>query len=210
MVISASVVIVLSTQVNEPTCLPTSLGAVKPYFPVKEPRYLPEGYRLQVIDPDSYSLPPGSGNAILLNYAKHPMCTATGMEPKGDVIVIIVFDTSNDPISDPLAYYNKVVESYNSVIPNAAELIDKPESSIAVVKVIKVNDYIGVAREPNKGYSVYIFRNEDGSIKDKVVEELDDVNAGFVNFYHEKDKVAYNIVAKLPVEEMIKMAESIP
>ncbi len=177
MVISASIVLALSTKVNEPTCLPTSLDAVKPYFPVKEPRYLPEGYRLQVVDPDSYSYPAGSGNAILLNYAKHPMCIATGMEPKGDVIVIIAFDRSDEPISDPLAHYTKVAESYNSVIPNAAELIDKPESSISVVKIINVNGHVGVAREPSKGYSVYIFHNEDGSIKDKVVEELDDVNA---------------------------------
>ncbi len=74
--------------------------------------------------------------------------------------------------------------------------------------MIKVNDYIGIAREPSKGYSVYIFHNEDGSIKDKVVEELDDINPGYVTFYHAK--ILYSIDSILPVEEMLNIAESIP
>jgi hypothetical protein len=111
---------------------------------------------------------------------------------------------------DPLAYFTRSVEEWNSVIPNAAKLIDKPESTIPIVRIVKVNDYIGEAREPSKGYSVYIFNDKDGNVKDKVVEELDDINPGFVTFYHAKDKVMYSITAKLPVKEILRIAESIP
>jgi hypothetical protein len=72
-------------------------------------------------------------------------------------------------------------------------LIDKPVEQIPVQRIVKVNDYIGYAREPSKGYSVYIFNDKMVMLKDKVVEELDDINPGFVTFYHAKDKVMYTI-----------------
>jgi hypothetical protein len=196
------------------------LSEVKLSFPVKEPTYLPEGYRLEVVDPYSFSAAERSedSDVVVLYYSKEPMChgVPTGY---GDVIRINVGNIGEkhkysvygiDIDKDTLAYFTKSAEEWNSVIPNAAKLIDKPESTIPVVRIVKVNDYIGIAREPSKGYSVYIFNDKDGNVKDKVVEELDDINPGFVTFYHAKDKVMYSITAKLPVKEILRIAESIP
>jgi hypothetical protein len=196
------------------------LSEVKLSFPVKEPTYLPEGYRLEVVDPYSFSAAERSedSDVVVLYYSKEPMChgVPTGY---GDVIRINVGNIGEkhkysvygiDIDKDTLAYFTKSAEEWNSVIPNAAKLIDKPESTIPVVRIVKVNDYIGIAREPSKGYSVYIFNDKDGNVKDKVVEELDDINPGFVTFYHAKDKVMYTIWAKLPVKEILRIAESIP
>ncbi len=206
---------------KEYDCEPKSLNEVKLSFPVKEPTYIPEGYKLEVVDPYTYSAVENSedSDVVDLYYSKEPLCRAVPLG-YGDVIFIRVADTQN-PLrdgdkrlkeidKDPLAYFTKRAEEWNMFIPNAAELIDKPESTIPVVRVVNVNDYIGIAREPSKGYSVYIFHDEDGKIKDKVVEELDDINPGFVGFYHAKDKTVYSIWAKLPVKEMLKIAESIP
>jgi len=89
-------------------------------------------------------------------------------------------------------------------------IIDKPIDTIPVAKIIKVNNYVGYGIEPRKGYNVYTFYNEDGSIKDKIVEELDDISPGLISFYHTNDKTMYSIEAKLPIEEILKIAESIP
>ncbi len=232
LIISATVVLALineeSSLINTVTkakateyqCEPKSLSEVKLSFPVKEPTYLPEGYRLEVVDPYSFSLAERSedSDAVALYYSKEPMChgVPTGY---GDVIRINVGNIGEkhkysvygiDIDKDPLAYFTRSVEECNSVIPNAAKLIDKPESTIPIVRIVKVNDYIGEAREPSKGYSVYIFNDKDGNVKDKVVEELDDIIPGFVTFYHAKDKVMYSITAKLPVKEILRIAESIP
>ncbi len=228
-IISATVVLALineesplfnnttNAKANVYHCDPKSLDEVKLSFPVKEPTYIPEGYKLEVVDPYSLTGVERSedSNLVLLFYSKEPLCTSV-YSGYGDVIRIAVANRNSDDKDsldldkDPLAYFTSEAERKNSYIPGAAELIDKPESSIPVVKVIKVNDYLGIAREPSKGYSVYKFYNEDGSIKDKVVEELDDIIPGYVTFYHAKDKVMYSIKAKLPVEEILKIAESIP
>jgi len=235
LIISATVVLALineesplinmvtKAKATEYQCEPKSLSEVKLSFPVKEPTYLPEGYKLEVVDPYSFSAAERSedSDVVALYYSKEPMChgVPTGY---GDVIRIKVVNVVNirekdkssmygiDIDKDPLAYFTRSVEEWNSVIPNAAKLIDKPESTIPIVRIVKVNDYIGEAREPSKGYSVYIFNDKDGNVKDKVVEELDDINPGFVTFYHAKDKVMYSITAKLPVKEILRIAESIP
>jgi hypothetical protein len=62
-------------------------------------------------------------------------------------------------------------------------LIDKPENTI---RIVKINEYIGIAREPMKGYSVYIIKNTD-----KIVEELDSINTGFLQFYHTRPSIPY-------------------
>ncbi len=213
LIISATVVLALINEENqlinttkakatEYNCDPKSLDEVKLSFPVKEPTYIPEGYRLEVVDPYTFSVVDKSedSDVVDLYYSKEPMCKAVGFGYGGDIIFIRVSDTQNTSLSgeylkeidkDPLAYFTKSAEEWNSVIPNAAELIDKPESTIPVVRIVKVNDYIGIAREPSKGYSVYIFHDEKGNVKDKVVEELDDINLGFVTFYHAKDKTMY-------------------
>ncbi len=204
-------------------CDPKSLSDVKLSFPVKEPAYIPEGYKLEVVDPYSFSAAERSeeSDVVVLFYSKEPLChgVPTGY---GDVIRIGVANVASiqkkdksstygiDIDKDTLAYFTKSAEEWNSVIPNAAELIDKSESTIPVVRIVKVNDYIGIAREPSKGYSVYIFHDEKGNIKNKVVEELNDINPGFVTFYHAKDKTMYSIWAKLPVKEILRIAESIP
>ena len=231
LIISATVVLALineespllsttKAKATEYRCEPKSLSEVKLSFPVKEPTYLPEGYRLEVVDPYSFSAAERSedSDVVALYYSKEPMChgVPTGY---GDVIRINVGNIGEkhkysvygiDKDKDTLAYFTKIAEEWNSVIPNAAKLIDKPESTIPIVRIVKVNDYIGEAREPSKGYSVYIFNDKDGNVKDKVVEELDDINPGFVTFYHAKDKVMYTIWAKLPVKEILRIAESIP
>jgi len=236
LIISATVVLALINEENqlistastkakatEYNCDPKSLDEVKLSFPVKEPTYIPENYKLEVVDPYSFSAAERSedSDVVVLFYSKEPMChgVPTGY---GDVIRIGVANVANiqekdksstygiDIDKDPLAYFTKSAEEWNSVIPNAAALIDKPESTIPIVRVVKVNDYIGIAREPSKGYSVYIFNDKDGNIKDKVVEELNDINPGFVTFYHAKDKTMYSIWAKLPVKEILRIAESIP
>jgi len=231
LIISATVVLALineespllsttKAKATEYQCEPKSLSEVKLSFPVKEPTYLPEGYRLEVVDPYSFSAAERSedSDVVALYYSKEPMChgVPTGY---GDVIRINVGNIGEkhkysvygiDKDKDTLAYFTKIAEEWNSVIPNAAKLIDKPESTIPIVRIVKVNDYIGIAREPSKGYSVYIFNDKDGNVKDKVVEELDDINPGFVTFYHAKDKVMYTIWAKLPVKEILRIAESIP
>ncbi len=190
-------------------------------FPVKEPTYIPEGYKLEVVDPYSLSLAERSEDSyhVDLYYAKEPMCH--GINPSGfteDVIVIGATNIQAEEVKsslgsideDPLAYFTNKAEEYNSVIPDAAELLDKPESAIPPVRLIKVNDYFGIAREPMKAYTVVIFHDKDGSIKDKVVKEQDVMRAGFLEFYHTRDKVLYIIDSILPVEKMIKIAESIP
>ncbi len=155
----------------------------------------------------------------MLYYAKEPMCH--GIPPNGfsaDVIAINVVNiqsnedatTIKDVDKDPLAFYMRKVEEWNSFIPDAAELIDKPESTIPLTKLIKVNDYVGYAREPVKAYTVGIIYDDDGNIKEKIVEEHDYKMAGFLEFYHSKDKAIYTINSILSVEEMLKIAESIP
>ncbi len=232
-IISATVVLALineesplinvtKAKATEYNCDPKSLSEVKLGFPIKEPTYIPEGYKLEVVDPYSFSAAERSEESdVVLFYSKEPLChgVPTGY---GDVIRINVANVASiqkkdksstygiDIDKDTLAYFTKSAEEWNSVIPNAAELIDKPESTIPVVRIVKVNDYIGIAREPNKGYSVYIFHDEKGNVKDKVVEELDYINPGFVTFYHAKDKTMYSIWAKMPVKEMFRIAESIP
>ncbi|MCS6768805.1 MAG: hypothetical protein NZ517_08750, partial [Candidatus Nitrosocaldus sp.] len=151
------------------TCEPKSIEQVKPAFPVREPAYLPEGYRLQVVDIFSYSMPPGADNVVALNYAKYEMCHAIGLGDTKDVIVILVTDVEHQAMSgdvsakmlidDPTAYYKGLADSYNSAIPDAAKLIDKPESTIPLVRMIEVNGHAGIAREPMKGYSVFIIND---------------------------------------------------
>ncbi|MCS6768796.1 MAG: DUF4367 domain-containing protein [Candidatus Nitrosocaldus sp.] len=226
-VISALVVVTLTAEsdISLPTssstvrasadmyrCDPKSLEQVQLEFPVKEPTYLPEGYKLQVVDTTSF---PGM---VALYYAKYEMCHGVSLSNPGDVIVITVGDVQGSAkegnihavnlMNDPVEHFKRDVESYNSVIPDAAKLIDKPESTIPLVRMIEVNGHVGKAREPMKGYNVYIIN--DGERSEKVVEELSDVRAGFVTFYHEKDKTMYSILSTFPVEEMLKIAESIP
>jgi hypothetical protein len=234
LIISATVVLALineesplintvtKAKATEYQCEPKSLSEVKLSFPVKEPTYLPEGYRLEVVDPYSFSVVERSEDSyrVVLFYAKEPMCH--GIIPNGftdDIIAINVVNiqskevesTLGDVDKDPLAYFMGKVEEYNSVIPDVARLKDKPVSEIPPTKLIKVNDYIGYAREPTQAYTVVIFHDEDGNIKEKmVVEEHGYKRAGFLTFYHSKDKVLYTISSILPVEEMLKIAESIP
>lgn len=198
-------------------CDPESLDDVKLNFPVREPTYLPEGYRLEVVDIFSYSMPPGADNVVTLYYAKHELCHGIQLGYPRDVIIIIVADVAQPAkdgdkfaqmaINDPVEYFKKDIESYNSVIPDAVKLIDKPESTIPLARMIEVNGHIGSAREPMKGYNVFIIN--DGEKSEKVVEELSEVRAGFVRFYHEKDRTMYTIESTFPVEEMLKIAESI-
>ncbi|GBC72720.1 hypothetical protein HRbin04_00111 [archaeon HR04] len=207
----------VSADANVYGCEPESLDDVKLNFPVREPTYLPEGYRLEVVDIFSYSMPPGADNVVTLYYAKHEMCHGIQPDYPGDVIVILVADIEQPAkngdkfaqmvINDPVEYFKRDIESYNSVIPDAAKLIDKPESVIPLARMIEVNGYVGIAREPMKGYNVFIIN--DGERSKKVVEELSEVRAGFVNFYHEKDRTMYIIKSTFPVEEMLKIAESI-
>ncbi|MEM4310210.1 MAG: hypothetical protein QXS98_05365 [Candidatus Nitrosocaldus sp.] len=207
----------VSADANVYGCDPKSLEQVRLNFPVREPTYLPEGYRLQVVDVFSYSMPPGADNVATLYYAKYEMCHGVQPAYPGDVIVIWVADIkqlaeSGDKyaqmvINDPVEYFKREVESYNSVIPDASKLIDKPESTIPLVRMIEVNGHVGSAREPMKGYSVFIIN--DGEKSEKVVEELGEVRAGFVRFYHEEDRTIYTIHSTFPVEEMLKIAESI-
>lgn len=167
-----------------------------------------------MVDPYSFSLAERSEDShiVVLYYSKQPMChgVATG---QGDVIEIRVanmrvIDSKKeygvDIDNDTLAFFTEA-ESYNSVIPDAAKLIGRPENTIPIVRIVKVNEYIGIAREPMKGYSIYIINDTD-----KIVEELDSIKPGFLQFYHARDKTYYTINAKLPVSEMLKIAESIP
>ncbi len=217
---SNSVLLPTSTNVSADAnlygCDPKSLDDVKLNFTVREPTYLPEGYRLEVVDALSYSLPPVY-NRVALYYAKYEMCHGVQLGYPKDVIVILVTDLEQAAkngakyaqmvINDPVEYFKKDIESYNSVIPDAAKLIDKPESTIPLVRMIEVNGHVGSAREPMKGYNVFIIN--DGDKSEKVVEELSEVRAGFVTFYHEKDRTFYTIKSTFPVEEMLKIAESI-
>ncbi|MEM2162019.1 MAG: hypothetical protein QXT56_06055 [Candidatus Nitrosocaldus sp.] len=207
----------VSADANVYGCDPKSLEQVKLNFPVREPTYLPEGYRLQVVDVFSYSMPPGADNVATLYYAKHEMCHGTSRGSSNDVIVMVVSDVEQQAnngdkyaqmvINDPVEYFKREVESYNSVIPDAAKLIDKPESTIPLVRMIEVNGHVGVAREPMKGYSVFIIN--DVEKVEKIVEESEGLRPGFVTFYHEEDRTIYTIESIFPVEEMLKIAESI-
>jgi hypothetical protein len=65
---------------------------------VKEPTYLPEGYRLEVVDPYSFSLAERSEDSyrVVLYYAKEPVCH--GIIPNGfidDIIDMNVFQFPN-------------------------------------------------------------------------------------------------------------------
>jgi len=232
-IVSATVVLALinwesplisttKAKATEYRCSPKSLSEVKLDFPVKEPTYIPEGYRLEVVDPYSFSLAERSEDShrVVLYYSKEPMCH--GIIPNGfsdDVIAINVVSiqsketssTIKDVDMDPLAFYTKEIEEYNSVIAEVAKSLDKPVSAIppvSPVQLIKVNDYIGIAREPTQAYTIGIM--VDGIINETIIEEHDYKRAGFVEFYHSKDKVIYTINSILPVEEMLKIAESIP
>lgn len=134
-------------------------------------------------------------------YAKEPICH--GITPSGFTVDVIVIEATNIQAidkselpygvgvdEDPLAYFTSKVEEFNSVIHDVANLTDKPKSAIPPAKLIKVNDYFGIAREPMKACTVVIFHDKDGSIKDKVVEEQDVMRAGFLEFYHSRYSIS--------------------
>ncbi len=206
--ITSLAIISESSNINTNQCSANSLEEIEPKFPVKEPKYLPEGYKLRVVDDRSWD-PLNPGRIIVMNYDIEDLCHAKLFGILGSTIAIAAIDINHpesSKIENPMEYFSKTAESYNAMIPETASLIEKPEDSMNKVKIIKINSYIGIAREPSsKGYNVYII---DG--KEKVVVENDNVYQGFIMFYHENDKVLYQIRSSYSVEEMIRIAESIP
>jgi uncharacterized protein (UPF0333 family) len=103
-------------------CEPKSLDEVKLSFPVKEPTYIPEGYKLEVVDPYSFTtsleITAEASNRVVLYYSKEPMCHGVAFG-RGDVIFVSISNMQDEYIKfnlpegididkDTLAYFTKL------------------------------------------------------------------------------------------------------
>lgn len=182
-------------------CFPSSLEALasKPTIPVRTPHVLPVGYNLRAVDHIS-------GNWVILYYWDKPMCPFefhyTTYALKG-AIVIGIMDTSTvqkvenldeaeyaQQLADPAAYAKFIIR-------------DTPEVNY---KMLMLNGTLG--GNPAAGIGPYLGKSivyENGVI----VSEEPLPSPANLFFIHQSDGTEYRILANMPLEDLVKVAESI-
>lgn len=170
-------------------CLATDLAEIgQEYnFPIRQPNLslIADKAALQGID--------AFRDVIVLYYADFSICPFDRSADlmMNDGLVMLTIYTLDKKIKDGSDFQDQQYSFYTSIPNNAAN-----------IQKIEVNGYKGIGWEPYDGHSVVRLQGE-------VIESTPAHGPGGVKFYSEGDKLAYYISADKPLNEILKIAESI-
>lgn len=195
---------------SEDPCVQNALDIAQKNMPfgikIRVPTYLPtEGYRLAGI---TGVLEPGGSPAgwVDLYYWDKEGCLLTSgisehdaiMQYKAIKVTILIPHSSDGDYKNG----DEFASSYYSYY------LDNKEEFRADVRLVTLsNGYKGYGNDPFIGIGKWIKIKDDGG--EEIVDEEPYPEPGKVAFFHEEDRVVYIVRADMPLEDLIKIAESI-
>lgn len=191
-----------TTVQNYPECAPDAFVKAQEKMPVKirTPSYLPnENYKLIAVDIVS-----GEGGWVTLYYWDKDECPTQDLNDlvtnEGLVRIELYLPTPDNKFDSGEKFMNYMLEAYRN---------DK--DTIADVQAITLsNGYKGIGWEPFIGVNKTInVKYVNGTEVEEVEESKPLQMPGSIKFIYEEDKIEYTVSANLPLDELIKIAESI-
>jgi hypothetical protein len=170
-------------------CLATNLAEIdQEYdFPIRQPNLalIADKAALQGVDTNR--------KVIVLYYADFSICPfdrSAELMMKDGLVMLTIY-ALDERIKDGSDFQDQQYSFYTSIPSNAAN-----------IQIIEVNGYKGIGWEPYDGQSIV-------RLKGEVIESTPAHGPGGVKFYSEEDRSAYYISADKPLNEILKIAESI-
>jgi hypothetical protein len=165
--------------------------STKPTIPVRIPHLLPTGYKLQAVDHIENSY-------LALYYWDKPLCpfeyTSRDYALKGVIVITLHYPTTypaHQQITEPKEYVQRIIE-------HGKGAVDWREITLGG----SMNGNIAAGVGPHNGKSIFY---ENGVI---VKEEPISAPAK-IYFIHQIDRIEYTISANMPLDDLIKVVESI-
>ncbi|MDW7999721.1 MAG: hypothetical protein RMI32_01755 [Candidatus Nitrosocaldus sp.] len=197
-------------ELSENPCIPDALEIAQKNMPfgikIRTPTDLPEGYRLAGI---TGVLEPGGspGGWIDLYYWDRDGCALTSgidshaliMQYKAVKVTILVPRSPEGDYKDGDDFAKQYYSYY----------LSRKDEFRADVRLVELsNGYKGYGNDPFMGTGKWI-RIEEGDGSERVVHEEPYPEPGRIAFFHEEDKTVYIVRADMPLEGLMRIAESI-
>ena len=171
---------------TENACLPKNLSSVVVNFPVKQPAAtsMPAGFNLEGVD--------YAGGSVIMFYTDYSLCPNTeSFEELIDKGAIFISVSKYDEVKDSVQFQTRELQYYT----NHTE-------TLAKVEPVTVNGNKGVGWEPFNG-------TDTVRIDGNVVKQEPVKMPGWIRFYDDQDGTLYGIRGHQPLQELMKIAESL-
>lgn len=173
-------------------CFPTSFAnlVTQPTIPVRKPTVLPIGYKLQAIDHEDK-------NVLTMYYWDKPMCpfdiSYRDYVLKGAILIAAFYNPDTGPNFKNGTEYTSHIFAVTK----------DSNANYRTVTLAGLNGNIAVGTDPFTGKSQYL--DASGNI----LREEPLPAPGLLYFFHETDKIEYLVEANMPLNDIIKVAESL-